>query len=352
MKQRIALGVTLALAGVIGTGSALADPVIQNDLVLGLSNSTAALSMEQVRGGAAVANGWNTAYMQSIEFDNYNGYSHNASGNMLALNFGTAGGSGSINWFATDGSFNGGTTIGTTTGATLSRLNGLSVSPANTKITVTGYDSGRVVVYDYAAGDGMSTASSLSGVRESAAIVPTGITTGTTWIDDNTVVAFSPNGQIYEVDATTMNSTLATSVGSLTTSSAFTDIEYNPAISPYVYGFYSAYSGGTLNKLFVLDPSDWSLDYTFDFSTSMNTAREIAFDSEGNLYVGQYSSAIDVILGADDPNNITSNVSSDYYTSATFSSYNGLDVAKTIIPEPATIALLAIGGLTLLRRRR
>ena len=311
--------------------------------------ATLVQGLEHVRGGAQVADNWNAPYIQSMEFDNLNGYSHNASGNLLGVNFGSS--TGSIHWYGTDGNHNGGNQIGDTTGLTTSRLGGLSVSPGNSKVVVTGYDSGKLYVYDHTPGDGASVSSALAGGRETTANpLSTYHTSGTTWLDDNTVVAFSANGDIIGVDANTMVDTLLTTV-SVPGAGQMTDIEYNPDISPYVYAMWGYYSGGTTNTLFVLDPSSWALYGSYDFSTSMETTREIAFDSEGNLFVSQYSSAVDVIYGAADPSTITNNSSVDYYTSSTWSSYNGMDVAKTV-PEPSTIALLVIGGLTTVLRRR
>jgi hypothetical protein len=70
----------------------------------------------------------------------------------------------------------------------------------------------------------------------------------------------------------------------------------------------------------------------------MNTAREIAFDSNGNLYVGQYNgspntnAAIDVIAGlaALAPGAIAANSSVDWYDTTVTSPFTGLAVAASI----------------------
>ena len=63
------------------------------DVVLGLNNSNPSNTMELAR-GPAMANGgvnvtdvWDTAWINSVEFDNLNGVSHNASGNLLGVDF-------------------------------------------------------------------------------------------------------------------------------------------------------------------------------------------------------------------------------------------------------------------------
>ncbi|MCH8912473.1 MAG: hypothetical protein IIA33_02785, partial [Planctomycetes bacterium] len=115
----------------------------------------------------------------------------------------------------------------------------------------------------------------------------------------------------------------------------YSDIEYNPEISRNVYIMYSAFSGGTLNLLFVLDPTDgFNLLATFDYSTSIETTREIAFDACGNLFVGQYGGSAtpdgpptDIIFDAVNLDSLADNNSVDWYTSLTQSSFSGIDVA-------------------------
>jgi hypothetical protein len=109
----------------------------------------------------------------------------------------------------------------------------------------------------------------------------------------------------------------------------FTDIEYNPQISPNVYAMYSAFANDTTtNLLFILDPTDnFNLLGTFNYSLSINTTREIAFDADGNLYVSQYTGSIDIIVDAANFASLADNTSIDWYTSPTAASFSGLDVA-------------------------
>lgn len=80
-----------------------------------------------------------------MEFDNLGGISHNPSGNLLGLNFGSSTTGGTIfslttSETATPASQLIGDTTGTGGGGlTLTRLGGLSISPDNSKIAVAGW---------------------------------------------------------------------------------------------------------------------------------------------------------------------------------------------------------------------
>ncbi|MCH8881510.1 MAG: hypothetical protein IID34_16720, partial [Planctomycetes bacterium] len=327
-----------------GWDQACADMAVANcatlpepgDLVFGLSNSCPSHSLELVRQGVQVPDFWVEARMQSMEFDNLEGVSHNAQGNLLAVEFGDDSPliSGSIYSFATCSPVFGGALIGTTDGlggggVDVTPLGGLSVSPDNSKIAVTGYVSQAVVVYDYTPGDCNGNGAALSNARQTDPILCIRDTQGTAWLNNNTVLAFSTTGEIFAVDADSMDADLITTVDTVAgCGPGFTDIEYAPDISPNVYAMYSAFSGGTLNLLFVLDPSNnLALLGTFDYSGSMETTREIAFDVDGNLYATQFGSEIDVILDAANLGSLASDVSTNWYTSGTFASFSGLDIA-------------------------
>ena len=321
------------------------------DVVFGLSNSDPAITLELVRGpangtGTVVPDIWNdNPFIQSMEFDNKDGISHNASGNLLGLNFGSFAGGGEIYSFSTtDASVTSGQLLGDTTsldgGLSVSRLSSLSVSPDNDKIAVMGYDRGSVIVYDYTAGDSMGAGGSVANLRESPLnILYLTDTQGTAWRDNNTVLAFSTDGTLYEVDATSMNSTVVANVTPPVNdlASPFTALAYNPSVSPYLFASRSTFDGDTsttTNTLFVLDPSDgYAVLNEVDLSTSSNTMREIALDADGNLFFSSFGSSADgapinVILGAsDDPAAIADNSSTVWYTSVNGSSFSGFDIA-------------------------
>ena len=287
-----------------------------------------------------------TPFIGSVEFDNFNGVSHNGAGNLLGVNFGpdsaTGGG---IYSFGTDGSNPNGELIampltGLGGGTILtSRLTNISVSPDNTKVAVNGYNTGTFIIYDYTAGDTMGGGAALNNGREtSAATALTNATSGTAWINNDTALGLSPDGTLFEVDAATGTATFATSLTIAGGQATLSSLEYNSSISPFVYGVVSFFAGGTTNELVVLDPNNgYSVVNQFDFSTEAQTAREIAFDADGNLYIGGFGSAVSVINGA--AANAATMTAADIsllYESEIFSSFNGLDVAlagETTAPD-------------------
>ena len=79
----------------------------------------------------------------------------------------------------------------------------------------------------------------------------------------------------------------------------------------------------TLNKLYVIDPDNsYNVVKTVDLSTSINTARDMALDKNGNLFISQFGGtgtaggAIDFIPAANvlNPATLTDNSSIDWYT--------------------------------------
>ena len=348
------------------------------DVVYGLSQSDPLNTLELVRGpvtangGVIVPDFWDgTPFAQGVEFDNFNGISHNANGNLLATNFGTTALGGTILSFSTTNpSVGAGQLIGDTgpTGiggaVTLSRLGGLSVNPSNNRIAVTGYDSGAVYVFDYTPGDTMGGGAALNNGRETAlqTLIP-GATQGTAWLDNDTVLAFGFDGALYEVDAagtSPLSATAATFLSTAFTGSQYTDLEYNPTISPYVYASYSSNTsstGVTINTLFILNPnSGYSLVKQIDLSTSANTLREIALGPNGELFLGQYGGSqapgaiIDVLPDVvTNPASIADNSSFDWFMSTVQSSFNGIDVS--LGGAPSAVARLQHGWLSQLPGR-
>jgi hypothetical protein len=359
-RRSIVASLALA-AAVAGQRIALADLPQAGDLVFGLSNATATLTTELVRGTAIMGGGtkltspWqSTPFIEIVKFDNLGGVAHNAHGNLLGVDFGSAIAGGQIYSFATTGTdpaptpqliVDTGTTNPTSAqiGGAVSqtRLGEVAVSPDNTKILATGYDAGTALVYDYTAGNGAGGGSpAASGGRESTAIVEDfAHTVGAGWLNNSTGLVFSALGKLYTVNATTAAVTMVKDVDPTLGSNAnFTSIAYNPSISKYIYatyGGFDAVAAATLNKLYVIDPaSSYNVVKTINLSTSINTARDIALDASGNLFISQFGGtgtaggAIDFIPAANvlNPSTLTDNSSIDWYTSSTLASFSGIDI--------------------------
>lgn len=333
------------------------------DIVRGLSVFDAATSMELVRGPAGANTGMQLAhpwvsevFVQGVQFDNLNGISHNATGNLLALNFGATPdpamgtGGGSVYNFATQSTAGTVQVIGesaTGMGGTITptRMSSLTVSPDNTKIAVQGYDSQAIIVYDYTAGDTMGGGASLSNASEVVIdTVGTGLvgfdTQGTAWMDNDTVLTYSSLGDLWEIDVTTMSSTYIRTEPTSFVGSDLTTLEYNSTVSPYVYAAYSGFSGGTTNTLYVLDPANnYSLVNSIDLSDAanggMNTIRDMALDANGNLFFTSYGGDnddpgpyINVLLDVvSNPAGLTDNSALEYFRSTIDSGFNAIDVA-------------------------
>lgn len=346
-----------------GVPAALAATVQINDAVLGLSTNNEATTLEIVRPadplnltGTNVPDDFSgVTFIQSVAIDNTNGF-RRPGGTLVGVNFGTTGGGGSIAVFPTSPS-GPGTAVLTSTSATLgttTRLSGVSVSPDNTKIAVVGVDTGRVHVLNY-------TGSSVSNFARSDLATRIGSTQGTIWWDNNTILTLSSTGSLLRIDVpTTPSGDLAVTTlrtGLFADANNFTSIEYVPEISPYVFvsrGLFLA--SQTTNTLFVLDPTNnFATLKEIDLSTSANTLRDIRLNAEGDLLIGQFNASgtgpiLDILKGfASNFATVVDNSSTDYYSTSTSSSFSGL---TTAIPEPASLSLLGLGGLALLRRRR
>ena len=193
-----------------------------------------------------------------------------------------------------------------------------------------------MIVYDYAAGDTKGAGRSLKrDSRNSSQTLVQTDTQSTAWIDNNTVVSLSTFGSLLTVDATTMASSQVASLPTPIGPSMNTYVLYEPSVSPYLYANWNDFDGSamageqTRNFLYVIDPSNgYSVANTVDLSGSADTLREMAFDAEGNLYLLQFGSSVDVIPGAAaNPLAIADDSSVDWYTSDQFASFPGMDVA-------------------------
>ena len=358
-------------------------PVHSGDLALGLSDSRAWVTAQQIRpdpNNAAVGSqvgSWSSeAFLQSMEFDALGGLQHNHAGNLLGVDNGAGGGGTGIPpscgagtppeqgaklfSLATNGS-NGGQMLWDFNSRTgnpnphsteCTRGGGLSVSPDNQYLAFWGTDLKHLYVLRYHAGTGGGSGGSIS--NEYIYAGPFGTlptlagSIGTTWYSSSRILVHCTNAvagvsRLYSVDfsaPTFSNQKLqATLYHAAGADSLFTDVKYNPTVSPYVYCLYSSLTSSvSYTYLDVIDPTTsptWTVIKQINISASCQTGREIALGPDGYLYISQYAGSGVPRPYVDRMN--TANVASwvddssvDYYvmsSSPVYSAYNGLDVA-------------------------
>ena len=353
-----ALAAGSVVAGLCCSSASLAQnvPAARNDVYFGLSRATASETLFQIRGfptGTDTGSRWDFPFVQSVEFDNTDGFRHAHFGNLVGNSFGTTAGGGSIVLVQTNAAATPST--GTTLfqfaagDPLLSRLGGISVSPNNTRIAFTGNDKGRVYVMDYTAPAvaGSGTGATVSNLRSTdAPTLGTGSTIATTWLDNNNVLALDRDGELTRT--TVNNGTLSSTVVKTltfghTAGNPFTQVVYEPTVSPYVYalqGTFDTVLMTTFNELFVLDPNN-NFDQvgpTINYGTSLQTLREASFDSRGNLFVAEFGSgtitpSIDYVPNAWNVGSLANDNSVNYFAAAgtITASFSGLDVGATLL---------------------
>jgi PEP-CTERM motif len=363
-----------------------------NDVVLGVSNASAKLTIGLLRGpatangGASTAtfSGWQSnAFIQYVSYDNLGGSAHNVHGNLLGVDSGSASTNqttgvttvtgGAIYNLATQGSlpFASSQTLVSPTAVPSNRLGQIAVSPLNNKVAVAGADNGQVIVWDYTAGNSQGAGAALNGIRSTTTTPLTGaITTvvgmtttvtaqrqGVTWIDNNSVLSLSTGGNLNLIDATSMAVTPKGSVTVAGLTQASTDLEYNPAISKYVWGLYGAFNpgpGSSSNMIFVFDPANnFNLVKTIDLTGTTGTtsahittpagavptANSLAFDSAGDLFIAGNAGIVSVIpnaapLMANNPAGLT-DFSALRWATGTFANFSGMDIGLAGAAPPS-----------------
>ncbi|MFN0133346.1 MAG: GC-type dockerin domain-anchored protein [Phycisphaerales bacterium] len=335
-------------------GQALAQPFVgAGDIVIGWSRGSATPTQQQLddtiqlftQAGVQKPDSWNQfAFIQSVEWDNTGGIRHNPNGKLFGMDFGAVGTGARIyryesaTGWAVQPFFNdaGGTAPNFLSfPLTITRAAGLSVSPNNQRVAIAGFDSGQVIVFDYDTTTGI-----VSAARQTNTIgglLTTLDSSGTAWLDDNTVVAFSSSGQLWTVNATTMVETPQIDVGAGLGNSEFTSLVHNPTIAPFIYCQYSNFASATqttTNKLFVVDPRvmPWVVVKEVDLSTSANTMRETGLSTAGDLYfttVGTSSiiATLQKLANVTNPAGLVDNSSVVVTTSSIPASFSGMDVA-------------------------
>lgn len=340
MMKSFGMMAAVALASCT-TANAQVSPIQAGDLALGLNQGDAFETLQLVRGGALEGNYTTLGFAQSMEFDNANG-PHSHGGNLLGLNFGATLTGGSVYSYATNGTDAGeqiyqfDTAMG---GVETTRVAGLSVSPDNSRLAILGYDSGSLIILDYAADDGDGSGAAITGATAHTFVTFSGTTQGTAWLDNDTVLMFavgSFDAELLSINANTGAVSVLTTVPvRFLNTSAYLDIDYNPLQSPYVYCSFSSFSGASQSEIVALDPgTGYSVVGAATLEGSMETAREIALGADGNLYLGSYGGSaapgpfVEVISA--DPTAWVNDGTTDYYQAVgVSSSFNGLDVAHT-----------------------
>jgi hypothetical protein len=327
-------------------------PVVNGDIAYGLSLDDATSTLQQVRGCTLVGTWGNYEFIQSVEFDSYGGTYHAANGNLLAASFGApfsippqSGEGGLIYNYNTNGSgcaetlyqFN----AVDNAASWNDRVGGLSVSPDNNYVAAWGTVRGALYVLTYDAGATVGTGSGadLAGPADDQAWSYTGIsnaggTIGTTWLDADTILiyasGFAGTTNLYSVDFSNGTfSNLQSLALIFAESGQFTDVEYNPQVSPYVFTMAAAYDGDNYSTLAAVDPADWSVVNTVDVSVCLGGAREIALGPDMYLYATQYSNNLPNIqrFDATDPAAWLDNECEVCFDPSDYSAFNGLDVA-------------------------
>ncbi|MCC6680953.1 MAG: PEP-CTERM sorting domain-containing protein [Phycisphaeraceae bacterium] len=363
-----------ALLTLISVAPALAQ-FGQDDMVVGISTSPDTFLVYDA-GTTTWSNGpgWSTVFMQTVTFDNANGISHNASGNLLAANFGSSFTGFEIHNLATDGSANSESIWGIKTltgGADTERGSGLSVNPSNNKIAWAAYDTGSIFVLDYNAGatPGSGSGASAGGTRKTAwgngsggnGVLPallTAKTQGTTWLNDDVVLAFKGDGNLVKWDVSGVaagtdspwapNDTASNweiiNTG-ISFDAAMTSILYNPAIDAnHIYAAVTRAATPFLSTLYAFDYNSGTgaitLNTSLDLGNDPNNGkvletREIAFDSQGNLYFSSFAggSGNDNIVGVfENATNLANwgagaNIHA-FFVDPTYVNYSGFDIGS------------------------
>jgi hypothetical protein len=367
-KTRNTLLGTAALVAATASVGLAQVPLERNDVAFGRNRNQAADTLQAIRGfptGTALANEWSQPFIQSVQFDNTDGFRHAHFGNLLGLNFGGFATGGEV--YNLETRFTGGANPGAAqkifdfatynaanpaAPLTLSRINGLSVSPHNNRIAFTGSDTGAAYVIDYTAGATPGTgAGAAVTVGREAIVFGTGSTVGsaaTAWTDNNTVLALAPTGDLQRltVNNGTLSSANVATLAAPAGTSNFSSLAYEPTLSPYVWASIAKFDGTTTtNKVWALDPNNsFAVVDEVDLSGSIaaKSIRELAFDSRGNLFVSHFvnttstpaGESIHVILGAAaNAGTIADNSSQPYYTQSPVLSaqFNGMDVAAALL---------------------
>ena len=147
-------------------------------------------------------------------------------------------------------------------------------------------------------------------------------------------------------EAITQNSSATQNGVTLTNTHSNTAVRAASALSPAELYRDFFYNNGT----YTLSGLDASTDYVVTIYNYDNDAT-----TNSNYYIGANDGTPDVISNSTDSNvvfdlAVTSDGDGEVLITVTNARFNGLEVSA--VPEPGSLALMALGGLCVLRRRR
>jgi hypothetical protein len=112
----------------------------------------------------------------------------------------------------------------------------------------------------------------------------------------------------------------------------FASVAFNSEISPYLFAMLSNFDSSTsasANTLYILNPATgYSLVNEVDLTTSIGaaSAREIALDAAGNLFIGGFGGVVNYIPNAAATATTLADNTSVLWHTGTFSNFSGLDI--------------------------
>ena len=300
----------------------------QNDDIL-IGRSIFADTLAVLRGGSVVADSFTEPFISDLEFDNTDGITDNAAGNLVLLNRGAIDGSVFIG--ATDGSgtatlvgdFAGGFPAFNAVSAQADFFSKVAVSPDNSKMAIYAPGNsgtapgasgvGAVFLFDYDPSQvGVDNTMVLTNGRTLDDPFPAFGEGDIEWLDNDTlIIADGDSAFIDTIDLdgsgnfdlatlTRQRSLLGPTGGVQPLDGDTLGIAYNPEISPFVYLGLGDFAGGSAsNYIWVLDPTqtepngDWKQVARARYDSAVgNTIRDAELLSNGDLVVPVFGGSV------------------------------------------------------------
>lgn len=216
-----------------------------------LDNSITLVRGPAVAGGGAVEPSYWQQRVTDVVLDNIDGKQSNANGNLLGVNF-----NGEVYSLSTTSTANGsGQLISTSTNYTAGGLTDIDVSPNNQAVAMAAILGGAVVFADYTSGDTRGSGASLSNFREAGVLFdPVAAGVGVAWLPDQEALVFGANGELFTIDADTLQKSVLADLGLDPAFTENTTVVDEPQISQLVFAAKSVFVGGNVsNTICVFD---------------------------------------------------------------------------------------------------